>query len=89
MSSKTVWFTSAALSHLLRTQTLISTWMKENWGYCSPDSVRSGIVYPGQSEEEAAMATRHLAPSKSQSHGLTKATRVAGTTAWCLGKSLP
>jgi len=40
-------------------QTLISVWMKENWGYCADDAVRAGITYPGQSREDAAMATRN------------------------------
>ncbi|CAJ1426633.1 unnamed protein product [Effrenium voratum] len=41
------------------TQYLISTWMKENWGYCQKDGVRSGLTYPGQDDYEAAMATRN------------------------------
>ncbi|CAJ1364156.1 unnamed protein product [Effrenium voratum] len=41
------------------TQYLISTWMKENWGYCQKDGVRSGLTYPGQDDYDAAMATRN------------------------------
>lgn len=33
--------------------------MKKNWGFCEDDAVRTGIVYPGQSPEDAAMATRN------------------------------
>mmetsp|Transcript_52315 Transcript_52315/g.83523 ORF Transcript_52315/g.83523 Transcript_52315/m.83523 type:complete len:633 (-) Transcript_52315:73-1971(-) len=40
-------------------QTLISKWMAINWGYCSNDTVRTGVTYPGQSKEDAAMATRN------------------------------
>eukprot|EP00438_Fugacium_kawagutii_P006824 Skav227022 [mRNA] locus=scaffold456:179512:194390:+ [translate_table: standard] len=40
-------------------QTLISKWMAINWGFCAPDSVRTGVTYPGQSPEDAAMATRN------------------------------
>lgn len=40
-------------------QTLISKWMAENWGYCSNDTVRAGVTYPGQSQADAALATKN------------------------------
>ena len=33
--------------------------MEQNWGFCADDAVRTGIVYPGQSQEDAGMATRN------------------------------
>ncbi|CAK9079549.1 unnamed protein product [Durusdinium trenchii] len=41
------------------TQSLISIWMKQNYGFCAPNAVRAGIVYPGQSRADAAEATRN------------------------------
>jgi len=41
------------------TQSLISTWMKQNFGYCQKDGVRSGLTYPGQSREEMETATQN------------------------------
>eukprot|EP00435_Cladocopium_sp_Y103_P029599 s638_g7.t1 len=33
--------------------------MAENWGYCSNDTVRAGVTYPGQSQADAALATKN------------------------------
>lgn len=40
-------------------QTLISKWMAINWGYCSNDTVRAGMTWPGQSKAAAAEATKN------------------------------